>query len=115
MLRIDSVWRGRPASKHKLVVAVASGGHSRVLLEAIEQGETQLRTIDERLLFADGSNQARHAADITEFVASRLSNLRELLNGGVTLARAELLRHVQEIRLIPKQTDSGPDYVAVRE
>ena len=36
-----------------------------------------------------------------------------MLNGDVPQARAELLRHVTEIRLIPQETNNGSDYVAV--
>ena len=36
-----------------------------------------------------------------------------MLNSDVPQARAELVRHVTEIRLIPQETNNGSDYVAV--
>ena len=47
------------------------------------------------------------------FVTDKLTALSSLLNSDVTQARAELLRHVTEIRLIPQETTNGGDYVAV--
>ena len=91
----------------RLIAAVASGGHSAALLQAIEQRERQRHS-------SSGIPQVP-AEEITKFVVGRLSRLPRLLNTDVTQARAELLRHVAEIRLAPRQTAEGPDYVAEGE
>jgi len=54
-------------------------------------------------------------ADVADFVKNRLATLSELVNSDVTQARAELLRHDSEIRLVPQETGMGSDYVAEGE
>ena len=46
------------------------------------------------------------------YVTGKLSFLSTLLNSDVTQARAELLRHVTEIRMTPQETNKGANYVA---
>ena len=99
----------------RLVAAVADGGHSTFLMEAIEQREQELQNLDGRLQTCGPRLQQVEPADVTGFVKSRLATLCDLLNSDVTQARAELLRHVSEIRLVPRQTENGGDYVATGE
>jgi hypothetical protein len=100
---------------NRLIAAVADGGHSTFLIEAIDQRERELRNIDERLnAWGPGLAQVQ-PSDVTDFVKDRLAMLRDLLNSDVTQARAELLRHVGEIRLQPSQTETGSEYVAAGE
>ena len=98
---------------NRLVAAVATGGHSIVLLEAIKQREKQVQEIDERLQPLDSGIRQLRPAEVSDFVVNRLSVLRQLLDSDVTQARAELLRHVTEIRMVPHETATGRDYVAV--
>jgi site-specific DNA recombinase len=98
----------------RLVAAVADSGHSTFLIEAIEQREKELRNLDEWLNDSPRLQQAQ-PADVTAFVTNRLATLCDLLNSDVTQARAELLRHVSEIRLAPQQTENGSEYVASGE
>jgi hypothetical protein len=99
----------------RLVTAVADGGDSTFLIEAIGQREQELRILDERLDACGPGLQQVQPADVTDFVKNRLAALCELLNSDVTHARAELLRHVSEIRLVPRQTETGSEYVAEGE
>ena len=90
-------------------------GHSTFLIEAIDQRERELRNIEERLnAWGPGLLQVQ-PSDVTDFVKDRLETLCDLLNSDVTQARAELLRHVGEIRLKPSQTETGSEYVAEGE
>jgi site-specific DNA recombinase len=102
------------AELSRLVAAVADSGHSTFLIEAIEQREKELRNLDEWLNDSPRLQQAQ-PADVTAFVKNRLAALCDLLNSDVTQARAELLRHVSEIRLAPQQTENGSEYVAMGE
>jgi hypothetical protein len=73
----------------RLVAAVANGGHSTLLIEAIEEieeREQQLRNIDERLDACGLGRQHLQPADVTDFVKNRLATLCELLNSDVTQA-----------------------------
>jgi len=103
------------AELSRLVAAVADSGHSTILIEAIDQREQELRSIDERLSAWGPGLQQVQPSDVTEFVKHRLARLCDLLNSDVTQARAELLRHVSEIRLKPKRTETGSEYVAEGE
>jgi DNA invertase Pin-like site-specific DNA recombinase len=107
--------RNVEAELNRLVAAVADGGHSPSLLKAIEQREQELQNLNEQLQASGAGSQQMQPADITSFVINRLAALRDLLNSDVTQARAELLKHVTEIRLYPKRTEAGTDYVAVGE
>lgn len=80
----------------RLVAAVADGGHSTSLLEAIEQREQTLQDLDDRLNAVGAERQRVQPADVTSFVIDRLAALCDLLNSDVTRARAELLRHASE-------------------
>ena len=99
----------------RLVAAVAARGHSAALLQAIELREKQLEEIQEIKKNISSDIRQMPTEEITDFVVSRLSRLPQLLNTDVTQARAELLRHVTEIRLIPQKTAEGADYVAEGE
>jgi site-specific DNA recombinase len=103
------------AELSRLVTAVADGGHSTLLIEAIEQREQELRILEERLNACEPGLQQVEPADVADFVKNRLASLCDLLNSDVTQARAELLQHVSEIRLIPRQTETGSEYVAEGE
>jgi site-specific DNA recombinase len=96
----------------RLVDAVANSGHSESLLQAIDAREDRIREIDE-LLKTPGDNFPDQSPNrIQDFVVKGLSNLRELIQTDVVRARAELLRHVSEIRLTPTKSGAGLEYVA---
>ena len=97
----------------RLADAIASGGHSRFLLEAIAQKEQELKVLEDRLAADRDLLPMVQPDEIVRFVTEKLCFLSTLLNSDVTQARAELLRHVTEIQMIPQQTSTGGDYVAV--
>ena len=103
------------AELSRLVAAVADVGHSAFLLRAIEEREQELLNIDRQLQACNVEPQHLQPAELTAFVTSRLATIRDLIESDATQARAEILKHVSEIRLIPRQTDSGAEYVAVGE
>jgi site-specific DNA recombinase len=107
--------RNVEAELARLVSAVAQGGHSSVLLEAIRQREEQLQTINAQLAAGGLELKRVQPAEIKEFVVARLATIRDLICSDVSQARAELLRHVTEIRLTPEPGPSGGDYVATGE
>ena len=79
----------------------------------IRQGE--LDSITERLLSTRPAAIEARIADIRRFVTKRILDLRELLSKDVLLAKAELLKHVQEIRMIPRMDENGAHYEATGE
>jgi hypothetical protein len=66
----------------------------------------------ERLLSAGPGSVESHLAGIREFVTKRLSDLQGLLSGETTLARTELKKHVEEIRMTPQYGEGRPHYLA---
>src|SRR5205814_3359704 len=89
----------------RLTAAIAEQGHSSFLLAAIAEREGKLREITDRLLSGGGGSVEAQVADIRRFVTERLSDLRKLLYSDVALARAELGKHVSEIRMEPDLTE----------
>ena len=96
-----------------MAAGIAEGGHSSFLLEAIAERERELREITARLLSEEAGSVEAQIADIRRFVTERLRNLPELLAGDVPQARAELAKHVDEIRMVPRQVGGACYYRAV--
>ncbi len=97
----------------RLAAGVAEGGHSSFLLEAIAERERELREITARLLSEETGSVEAQVAEIRHFVTERLQNLPELLAGDVPQARAELAKHVDEIRMVPRQAGGEWYYLAI--
>ncbi|HXA67026.1 MAG TPA: recombinase family protein [Bryobacteraceae bacterium] len=99
----------------RLTAAIAEAGHSRYLIEAVSERERELERIEENLLIARRQDLAvsLHHKDIRGWIASRLSDLCELLKVDTVRARAELAKHTLGIRLIPEIDSAGkPSYFA---
>ena len=100
------------AELRRLTATAAQTGPSPFLIEAINDRERQLRDITERLLSAGPGSVESHLTGIREFVTKRLSDLQGLLSGETTLARTELKKHVEEIRMTPQYGYGRPHYLA---
>ncbi len=100
------------AELRRLTATAAQTGPSPFLIEAINDRERQLRDITERLLSAGPGSVESHLVGIREFVTRRLSDLQGLLSGETTLARTELKKHVEEIRMTPQYGEGRPHYLA---
>jgi site-specific DNA recombinase len=90
----------------RLTAAVATGGHSSFLLQAIAEREQELAELEQTSAACDrvgpGTDEMRR------FALEHLSALPELLSRDVSRARAELARHVTQITLTP--ADGSPHY-----
>ena len=100
------------AEVRRLVSAVAESGHSRFLLEEIARKEAELQSITDSLLSATPQSIESRVGEIRSFVASGLSNLRDLLRKDTALARTELLKHSSEITMTPHRDLAQHFYVA---
>jgi hypothetical protein len=89
------------AEVRRLVAAVAEQGHSQFLREAIADREQQLRDIADRLMAKGPKSVDIELAEIRQFVTERLSDLQSLVYADVALARVELGKHINEIRMEP--------------
>ena len=99
----------------RLVSAIADGANSASVMAAIDQKEQELRELDQHLSAAHKHQPPVGPSDVAGFVTRRLLDLPSLLNSDVTQARAELLRHVTEIRMVPHGTNKCGSYVAEGE
>jgi site-specific DNA recombinase len=94
----------------RLTAAVAEGGHSAFLLNAIAERERALADL-ERLSAAGEDGFTQDSEERRRFALEQLAALPELLSSDVPRARAELARHVTQITMTPTETDGRRYYV----
>ncbi|HVA76567.1 MAG TPA: hypothetical protein VNF27_01660, partial [Candidatus Binataceae bacterium] len=95
--------------------AIGSGGNMPALVDAMKNRQAELDAITNRLLSTQPDSIEAQLAEIREFVTSRITDLRGLLSKSVVLARAEVLKHVREIQMVPHVSESDPHYEAQGE
>lgn len=100
------------AEVRRLVSAVVESGHSKSLLEEIGRKEAELQGITDGLLLATPKSIESRVGEIRSFVASGLTDLRDLLRKDTALARTELLKHSSEITMTPNGDPGQRFYVA---
>ena len=95
--------------------ALGAGGNMPAIIQAMKERQGELDSITERLLSTHPDSIEARLTDIRRFVTRRILDLRELLSRDVLLTRTELLKHIQEIRMVPRTDGSGPHYEAAGE
>lgn len=93
----------------RLGEAVATTGHNATLLQLIAERQNEL----DRLTAAIAPPSVKvmfHPAGMREFVRRQVADLVGLLNADIPRARAELLKHTREIRMIPEKGANGRSY-----
>lgn len=103
---------------NRLTQALAAGGGSRTpaaVIAAINDREEELRSISDRLLHGSHDSIQAQVRDLRKFVMSKLSDLRSLLYSDVPTAKAEILRHIDRIDLIPMEANGERFFVASGE
>jgi hypothetical protein len=103
---------GLPVKLACLTATAAQTGPSPFLVQAINDRERQLRDITERLLSAGPGSVESHLSGIRQFVTKRLPDLQGQLSGETTLARVEIKKHLEEIRMTPQYGEGRPHYLA---
>ena len=100
----------------RFVAAVGEIGHSKVLLEAIQVKEQELDRISATLHASAAPKVKLNSANFRDFVVGRLRDLVGLFRSDVALARAQLAKHVREIRMVPaKDMNNQESYFAEGE
>lgn len=95
--------------------AVGSGGNMPAMIEAMRIRQSELDSITEKLLSTQSDSIEARLLDIRRFVTRRILDLRQLLSRDTLLARAELMKHVKEITMVPRTNESDPHYEAKGE
>ena len=95
--------------------AIASGVDVPAIVSAMRTRQAELDSITEKLLSAEPGSIDAQLDEIRQFVTSRVADLKTLFSGDTMLARTELLKHVQEIRMQPQSSDDEQYYEAEGE
>jgi site-specific DNA recombinase len=94
----------------RLTAAVAEGGHSSFLLDAISERERELAELEASAALTE-NRIPRDPEKLRQSTLERLSRLPELLSLDVSRARAELGKHVGQITLAPAELNGRPNYI----
>ena len=81
--------------------AIAEGGHSKYILEEIAVREREIGAITDRLLTSSAESIEGRIAEIRQFVEAEIANLSQLLNTNSPLAKQELHRHLNVVKMHP--------------
>jgi site-specific DNA recombinase len=96
----------------KFMAAIAEGGHSKYMLEQIATREREVAAITDRLLAASPDSIQARVEEVRLLVEEEMSNLRNMLYEKAPLAKTELHRHVDEVRMAPSNDGKRWYYVA---
>ena len=94
----------------RLTDAIADAGHSPALLCRLGEVEARIAEIERHIEACKSMDVTTTREEVRDFVYNKLMQLRVLLDGDVTRAKAALSRHIRQLTLTPKQTPSGPIY-----
>jgi len=93
----------------RLTLAVAEGGHSSFLLEAITARENELAELNDSVTHVSDGSQSS-TKELREFTRQRISDLPDLLSQDVPRARAQLAKHVGPVTLTPTESEGSRHY-----
>ena len=82
-------------------------------MEAINSREQEIKEITRQLLGTEEDSISTEIGRIRQFVTGQLGGVRQLLQVDVRRAKAELQKHVTEIRMMPHVEGKKGYYVAV--
>ena len=85
------------------------------LVAAINRRQQELDDITRQLLSAEPDSVSAEIGRIRQFVTGQLGDIRQLLKVDVQKAKAELQKHVTEIRMVPQVEGKKGHYIAEGE
>ena len=89
--------------------------HNPVLVAAINTRQHELDDITRQLLSTEPDSISVEIGRIRQFVTGQLSDIRQLFKVDVQKAKAELEKHVSDIRMAPQLEGKEGHYVAEGE
>ncbi len=92
--------------------AIAEHGHSKYILEEIATREKEISAITDRLFSASADSIEGHLGKVRQLVDEGIADLRTLLNENNAAVKAEMQRHLKEVRMFPSQGGNGWYYEA---
>jgi hypothetical protein len=108
MDRMHSRKRELEAELANLTKALAGGQLSPTIMAAIADREREIAEITDTTISSSADSIKSRIGTMRAAAKAKLKDLRALLGGDVTIARAELLKHVSQIEMEPH----GKSYVA---
>jgi site-specific DNA recombinase len=108
MSRMEDRKRELVGELANLTKALASGQFSPTIMTAIAEREKEIEAITDRVVSSSEDSIKKRVASMTVSAKAKLKDLRGLLSGDITVARAALLKHVERIEM----EASGKTYVA---
>jgi site-specific DNA recombinase len=92
----------------RLGEAIAATGHNSTLVELLAERQREFDGLAAEIDSALRGNRVElFPGGVREFVRRQLSDLVGLLTADIPRARAELLKHTREIRMIPEKASDG--------
>jgi len=105
--------KGKPeAETQNFTDAIAENGHSKSMLEQIAIREREVSAITDRLLTATPDSIQVRIEQSRGLVEEGILKLWNLLNENAPLAKTELRRHLDEVRMLPSNDGDDWHYVA---
>ncbi len=96
----------------RLAAAIAQGGQLKALVHHVAIREAELKEISTKLLSASPDSAEARVDAVRRFVEKGMTNLPQLLNLDVTLAKAELQSHLSEVKMTPAEGSQEWHYIA---
>jgi hypothetical protein len=100
-----AVWRSRKEKLEREIRnftnAIAEGGYSKSMVEAIAVREREIGAITDRLLSSNAESIEGRITEIRGFVGREIQKLSDLLNTNSPLVKPELHRHLSSITMHP--------------
>jgi DNA invertase Pin-like site-specific DNA recombinase len=94
----------------RITHAIADAGHSRSLLAELQSIESEIEQIERQLSTSKPVDVNALLSEAREFATDRLMNLRNFLRANAEIAKPAILKHVQQLKLTPRQLPTGPVY-----
>ena len=103
-------WRSRKEKLEKEIRnftdAIAEGGYSKSMVEAIAVREREIGAITDRLLSSSSESIEGRISEIRSFVGREIRNLSDLLNTNSPLVKPELHKHLSSVTMQPVKDSS---------
>lgn len=101
---------------NNLAAAICKSGGSAFLVSTLQMKEAELKSLDQTLDDRTPNTATSFSPkELRNRIMDELSDLSGLLNADPVRAKAELLRHVNEIRMVPAKGAGGRFYLAQGE
>jgi chromosome segregation ATPase len=97
------------------VDSLSKCNHNPMLVEGINRRQQELDEITRQLLSTEPDSVSAEIGRIRQFATGRLGDIRQILKVDVQEAKAELQKHISDIRMVPEVDGGKGHYIAKGE